>query len=135
MRVLFFSLLMISAPAWSEAYYACAGEYGEVSYTDVIVDGCATIIVQPTPVAPGAAQSARRVTVALQTMADTLAYERRAREEARAENVRFAPVPEPEFVEYRYPVWPRRHFRPRNSIEQPPPLAPRKPFEPAFRPR
>lgn len=136
MRVLFFSLLTISAPVWSEVYYACAGNYGEASFTDVMDDGCVAIVVQPTPVAPGAAQSAQRVTIALQTMADTLANGRRARQEARAEYyVRPAPVSEPEVIEYRYPLWPQRHFHPKNTIEQPPTLAPREPFEPAFRPR
>ena len=135
MRILFFSLLAISAPVWGEVYYACEGKYGEVSFTDVMDEGCVAIIVKPTPVAPGAAQSAHRITVALQTMADTLANERRARQEARAEYVRPMPVAEPEVVEYRYPVWPQRPFRPGNSVEQPPPLPPRKPFEPAFRPR
>lgn len=135
MRVLLLGLLTISAPVWGEDYYACAGTYGEVSFTDVMDDGCVTISVQPTPVAPGAAQSAHRVTVALQTMADALANGRRARQEARSKYVRPAPVSEPEVVEYRYPIWPQRHFYPRNRIEPPPPLAPRKPFEPAFRPR
>jgi hypothetical protein len=137
MRALLFSLLTISAPVWSETYYACAGEYGEVNFTDVMDDGCVTIMVQPTPLAPGAAQSAHQITVSLQTMADTLANARRAREEARADNVRSAPVPEPEpeVVEDRYLVGSHRPFPPENPIEPPPPLAPRKPFEPAFRPR
>ncbi len=135
MRALLFCLLTVSAPVWSETYYACVGEYGEVSFTDVMDDGCVTIIVQPTPLASGAAQSAQRVTVLLQTMADTLANGRRAREEARAENVRSAPIPEPEVVEYRYLVGSHRPFPAKNRIEQPPPLTPRKPFEPAFRPR
>ncbi len=124
-----------ATPAWGEVMFVGTGADGEASFTDAALDGFTATRLDVPAVTPAAAEETRRIVADMASMARALAEERREREQARAPAPPPVQPPEPVVVDYRYPLFFAPPHRRRSPAVAPPPApAPRKPFEPAFRP-
>ena len=136
------ALLTLPSFAAEKEIFAGTGSHGEASFSDQPMIGHQRVLIEVTP-ANESLSDAQRIADELGALADELAQSRRSRQEARrAETPRQVDTV---IVEHYYDE-PRRTYYPTNrypthrpvytepTIEPPPAQAPRRPFEPAFRP-